>query len=67
MADEKGKKLVLTTTLEQDKTCKSSVRFRSPKGTDDKVTTSLYLQNASYDKLGKPNTVKVSVTRAVSE
>ena len=49
------------TTLVQEKICKSCIRFRAEKGRDDEVTTSLYLQSAAYDALGKPKTIKVSV------
>jgi hypothetical protein len=50
----------VSTTLEQDKVCKSCIRFRG--SSDDKVTTSLYLQKESYDKLGSPKKIQVSVT-----
>ncbi len=54
----KGK---ITTTLEQDKTCKSCVRFKSSAGTDDKVTTSIYIQNAGMKELGDPSKIKVTI------
>lgn len=48
------------TTLEMNKQCKSSARFGSP-NENETVTTSLYLLNSSWEKLGKPTKVKVSV------
>ncbi len=57
----KGK---ITTELEQDKVCKSSKRFKSPKGQDDKVTTSIYIQNAGMDEIGNPTKIKVTVEPA---
>lgn len=48
-----------TAVLTKDKNCKSCVRFRNQK--DDKVTTSIYIQNAEFEALGKPDSIKVSV------
>ncbi|KKL90426.1 hypothetical protein LCGC14_1904770 [marine sediment metagenome] len=48
-----------TATLKKNKVCKSCVRFRNEK--DDKTTTSIYIQNAEYEELGKPDTIKLSV------
>ena len=39
----------VSTELVKDKTCKSCVRFRG--ANDDEVTTSLYLQNESFETL----------------
>lgn len=55
MAKTKTQSAVLT----KDKNCKSCVRFRNQ--VDDKVTTSIYIQNAEYETLGKPDSIKVSV------
>lgn len=57
MADKK-----ISTTLEQDKKCKSCVRFRSD--ADDEVTTAVYIQNAGMEKLGNPTKIKVTVEPA---
>jgi len=58
MGKEKQK---VSTTLEMDKECKTSARFRSA-DVDEEVTTSIYLLNASWKKFGKPTKVKVTVT-----
>ena len=60
MAKEKDKKKI-TTTLEMDKNCKASKRYRSS-DVDEAVTTSIYILNDGWERLGKPTTVKVTVT-----
>lgn len=45
--------------LTKNKKCKSCVRYRNI--TDDKVTTSIYIQNAEYEALGSPDKIKVTV------
>lgn len=55
MAKSKTQVAVLT----KDKQCKSCIRYRNQK--DDKLTTSIYIQNAEYEALGKPDSIKVSV------
>lgn len=52
----------IQTTLKMDKICKSCVRYRSIE-TEEIVTTSLYLQNEAYTKLGNPETIVVTVER----
>jgi len=54
------KQAVVKTTLVQDKVCKSCVRFRGT--SDDEVTTSLYLQNDAFTKLGEPKQIIVQVS-----
>ena len=56
MADKKA-----VTTLEMDKECKNSARFKSASPTES-VTTSVYLLNKGWVKLGKPTKIKVVVT-----
>ncbi len=53
-----------TVVLTKDKTCKSCVRFVGKDADSKDVTASLYLQNVSYEALGKPNKIKVSVEAA---
>jgi len=50
----------VSTTLEQDKVCKSVIRFRGTQ--EDEVTTSLYLGKKSHEKLGSPKKIKVEVS-----
>ena len=50
----------VTTVLKTDKTCKSVIRFRSP-NQEDKVTTSLYLGKESWQKIGSPEEITVTV------
>lgn len=56
----------VTTVLKQDKECKSCVRFRSTSD-DEKVTTSLYLVNDSYEKLGSPKEIRIQVSKKGGE
>ena len=60
MGKDKDKKKI-STTLEMDKQCKSSARFRSA-DVDEAVTTSLYVLNDGWERLGKPSKIKVTVT-----
>ncbi len=55
---------IISTILEQDKVCKSCVRYRSPHASKDEVTTSLYLQNDAYEKLGSPKKIQVTVGKS---
>jgi len=59
--DDKFSGEVVRTTLVQNKTCKSCVRYGS-KNAEDKVTTSIYLQNESFEALGKPEKIEVAVS-----
>lgn len=51
--------ITVKTTLKKDKDCKSCVRFRGEQ--DDKVTTSLYLKNEAYQKIGAKEEIVVEV------
>jgi hypothetical protein len=52
----------VSTVLTKDKDCKSCVRFRG--ASDDKVTTSLYLQNDAHKEIGSPDKIKVTVEKS---
>jgi len=54
-------KAKVSTNLTLVKECKSCARFGT-KNSPEKVTTSLYLQNESWEKLGKPNEIQVDVS-----
>jgi hypothetical protein len=60
-----GKESKATTTLQMDKECKNSARFKSVSPTES-VTTSVYLLNKAWGKLGKPTKIKAVFT-AVEE
>lgn len=51
----------VSTVLTQDKVCKSCVRFVNAESKD--VTTSMYLANEAYEKLDKPESIKVVITK----
>lgn len=53
----------VTTTLTLNKECKSSARFDS-KNSDEKVCANIYLNNESYEALGKPKQVVITVEAA---
>lgn len=53
-----------TTVLPKYKVHKSCVRFQAEDASKEKVTSSCYLQNAAYEALGKPDSIKVSVEAA---
>jgi len=57
---KEGVQKSVSTTLVKDKTCKSCIRFVSQASTET-VTTSLYLQNAAWEALGKPESVTLTV------
>jgi len=50
--------------MKQDKVCKSCVRFKADGDGAEQVASSLYVQNAAYEKLGKPKSIKVSIESA---
>lgn len=46
------------------KKCKSCVRFEAKGDDGEKVAASLYLQNAAFEALGKPESITVTVDKA---
>ncbi len=57
--DEGSKKH--TVTMKIDKVCKSCVRCRAEGPEGETVSASIYVQNATYEALGKPKTFKITV------
>lgn len=53
-----------TVTMKIDKVCKSCVRCRAEGPEGETVAASIYVQNATYEALGKPKTFKVTVEAA---
>lgn len=58
--DSKSKKAV-SVVMKKDKTCKKCVRYAGEGDGADQVGSSFYLQNPSFDDLGKPDKIKVSI------
>ena len=50
-----------STILDLERECKSCVLYKS-KNKDEKLTTSVYVLNEAYEKLGKPAKIQVSIT-----
>lgn len=50
----------VTTTLTLKKECKSVARYDNP-DEDSKVGKGFYLHNESYEQLGKPKKIKISI------
>lgn len=63
MGEKKNATTEASTTLKKDKQCKSCVRFRSEEP-DEKVTTSIYIQNSAFEAMGRPEMIKLTVTPA---
>ncbi len=61
MAKDKVKK---TVTMSVFKECKASVRFQAEGPEADTVMQNCYLQNVTWEALGKPKKVKVTVEAA---
>lgn len=50
----------VTTVLELKKECKSVARYDNP-DEDSEVGKGFYLHNKSYEQLGKPKRIKISI------
>ena len=63
MAKEK-EKVKKTVTMAIDKVCKSCVRCRAEGAEGETVSSSIYIQNATYEALGKLKKFKITVEAA---
>ncbi len=61
MAKDKVKK---TVTMAIDKVCKSCVRCRAEGPESDTVSSSIYIQNAAWEALGRPKKFRITVEAA---
>lgn len=57
-------KTAVTVKMVQDKTCKSCIRFKGEGKEAENVGSSFYLQNAAFEKLGKPDSIILTVEAA---